>query len=655
MKLKKLRALPTSFEFALLYRLAIAYLFFGLTRLLFYLFNYEHFADMTTAQVLRAWGGGLRFDTAAVLYLNLLFILLSILPFRFRKHKYYQRALNLSFYIPNTLGIMAGLADCVYFPNTLRRTTSSVFSEFANEQSSFFFHLLLEYWYIVLLAILSVLLLVFLYRRVRPVHFIGEKQRWYLYYPLQLVIAFLFVVYAAWGLRGGSFAKNWRPLGMSYANVSVDKIEHRALVLNTPYCIIRTIGKQELPQKHFFATDEELLQYFNPVHNLAADSTAYFGKLRGRNVVVIIIESFARQYIGCLNKDLPNYKGYTPCFDSLAAQGYCFKQAFANGRKSIDAMPSVLASIPPLHGHFVTSHYSGNRINGLASCLREMGYSSAFFHGAPNGSMGFDAFVKQAGYEHYFGKTEYNNDADYDGVWGIWDEPFLQRMLQELSQMEQPFLGTVFTLSSHDPFQVPKEYEGVFPDEGEPLVHCIGYTDHALGKFFQEAARQPWFKNTLFLITADHANGALRPEYRTSVLGFATPMLLYAPNSDLRGFNDSTTVQQADVLPTLLSLLGYPKSIVAFGNNMLSAQSPHFAVCDFDGTYQLIEEGFVLQHDGEHPTALFNYVEDNYLSRNLLDSLPDRASRMTHRLEALLQTYNARMRANNLLVGGEKQ
>ena len=131
-------------------------------------------------------------------------------------------------------------------------------------------------------------------------------------------------------------------------------------------------------------------------------------------------------------------------------------------------------------------------------------------------------------------------------------------------------------------------------------------------------------------------------------------MLLYAPNSDLRGFNDSTTVQQADVLPTLLSLLGYPKSIVAFGNNMLSAQSPHFAVCDFDGTYQLIEEGFVLQHDGEHPTALFNYVKDNELSHNLLDSLPNRASRMTHRLGALLQTYNARMRTNNLLVEGEK-
>ncbi len=654
MKLNRLHVKDTFFEVALLYRLAIAYFFFGLTRLLFYLFNYTHFADMTLSQVLRAWGGGLRFDTAAVLYLNLLFILLSIAPFRFRKHKIYSQVINITFYLPNILGIMAGLADCVYFPNTLRRTTSSVFSEFAHERSSFFLHLLIEYWYIVLIAFFCVALLFFLYRRVRPTRFWAEKRPWYIYYSLQLSVAVIVLVYAAWGLRGGSFAKSWRPLSMSYANVSVDKIEHRALVLNTPYCIIRTLGKQELPTSHFFTSEEELLHYFNPVQNLAADSTALFGKFRGRNVVVIIIESFARQYIGSLNKNLAPYKGYTPCFDSIAAQSYCFQEAFANGRKSIDAMPSVLASIPPLHGHFVTSHYSGNRIKGLAACLREMGYNSAFFHGAPNGSMGFDAFVKQAGYEHYFGKTEYNNDEDFDGVWGIWDEPFLQRMVQELSHMPHPFLGTVFTLSSHDPFQIPEQYQGVFPNEGEPLVQCIGYTDHALGKFFQAAAKQPWFKNTLFVITADHANGSLRPEYRTSVLAFATPMLLYAPDSHFCGFNDSTTVQQADVVPTLLSLLGYEKKIVGFGNNMFSTQNPHFAVSDFDGIYQLIEDGFVLQHDGTRAIALFDYKKDNYLTHNLLDSLPEQTMLLTHRLESLLQSYNNRMRANNLLEDREK-
>ena len=647
-RLPTLRVYQTSFLVALIYRLLLSYLFFGLGRLLFYCFNYSFFAEMSLGQVLRAWQGGLRFDTAGMLYLNLLFLILSILPFPFRRWRVYQQVVAASFYIPNALGWMAGLADCVYFPNTLRRTTSTVFSEFSNEGGRLFLHLVAEYWYIVLLAAVGIVLMVVLYRRVRPVYFIGEQLRWYLYYPLQFLLGVSFVVFAAWGLRGGSFSKSWRPLGMSYANVSVDKIEHRALVLNTPYCILRTLGKQELPAKTFFNSPEEAENYFNPVHTFSADSTAHFASLRGRNVVVIIIESFARQYVGVLNQHLPDYKGYTPCFDSLAAQGYLFQDAFANGRKSIDAMPSVLAGIPPLHGHFVTSHYSGNLIRGLATILGEKGYTSMFFHGAPNGSMGFDAFVKQAGFQHYFGKTEYANDADFDGVWGIWDEPFLQRMVTELSELPEPFLGTVFTLSSHDPFQVPAAYEGVFPDEGEPLVHCIGYTDHALGKFFQAAAKQPWFENTLFVITADHANGRLRPEYRTSVLGFATPMLLYAPGSDLRGRNDTTTVQQTDVLPTILSLLGYSKPVVAFGNNMFSTSEPHFAVTDYDGTYQLMEGGYVLQHDGERPIALFDYRHDNYLRKNLLDSLPERAQAMRMRFEALLQSYNQRMRTNRL-------
>ncbi|MGP1362134.1 MAG: LTA synthase family protein [Bacteroides sp.] len=640
--------IESTFIVALVYRLLVAYLFFGITRLLFYLFNYTYFSELTLAQVSRAWYGGIRFDTAAVLYLNLLFVVLSTLPLRLRKNKYYQRIIDWSFYIPNTLGIMAGLADCAYFPYTLRRTTATVFSEFAHERSNLFLHLIIEYWYITLLALVLTILLVFLYRRVRPTHFLAERQAWFLYYPLQLFFTTLSLVYAVWGLRGGSFSKNWRPLGMSYANVSVDKIEHRALVLNTPYCIIRTLGKQELPTKHFFATEQEAERFFHPQRTLATDTTARFGALKGRNLVIIIIESFARQYVGCLNQHIPNYKGYTPCFDSLAAQGYLFQEMFANGRKSIDAMPSLLASIPPLHGHFVTSHYSGNRIHGLASYLQEMGYTSIFFHGAPNGSMGFDAFVKQAGYQHYFGATEYNNDTDYDGTWGIWDEPFLLRMVKELRKIPEPFLGTVFTLSSHEPFKVPQEYEGVFPDEGEPLVHCIGYTDHALGKFFQAAAREPWFENTLFLITADHANGRLRSEYRTSILSFATPMLLYAPGSTLIGFDDSTTVQQADLLPTVLSLLGYQGEIVTFGNNMFSTLDSHFAVCDFDGVFQFISSGFVLQHNGEKPTALFHYKQDNYLEHNLLDSLPTTTALLQHKFEALLQTYNQRMRENRL-------
>ncbi len=639
----------TNSWWAFVYRLALAYFFFGLARGLFYLFNYRFFADMTAEQVRRAWMGGLRFDTAAVLYLNVLFILLSFLPFRFRMRRAYQILTDWTFLVPNALGLIAGLADCAYYPYTLKRTSSTVFSEFGHEGGGLLMgHLILNYWYITLLAIVLIVVMVWLYRRVQPVRTYGEKGgrlRYYALHTLALMAAITFII---WGIRGGSFAKAWRPMTMSYANLSVDKVEHRALVLNTPYSIIRTIGKNGLEEKHFFATEEEMHRVFNPVHRLSESTSARFGQLRGRNVMVIIIESFARQYVGCLNESIPNYRGYTPCFDSLSRKGYLFEQAFANGRKSIDAMPSILSSVPPLQEHFITSHYSGNEIEGLATALGRMGYHSIFLHGAPNGSMGFDAFVKQAGYQRYFGKTEYARDEDFDGVWGIWDEPFLLRAVDELGQMKQPFVGTLFTLSSHEPFRIPSQYQGKFPNEGEPLVQCIGYTDHALGEFFRKAAKQPWFENTLFVITADHASGDLLPQYRTAVGRYAVPLLFYAPGSDLIGMDRTTTVQQADILPTVLSLLGYPHPVLAYGNDIFSAGAPHFAVTDFDGTLQLIENGFVLRHDGSRPLGLYDYLHDPDLQVDLLPSMGSHADSMARRVEAVIQSFNHRMNANRM-------
>lgn len=648
MKLKIFKPiLTTNNWFAFAYRMLLAYLFFGIARGLFYLFNYHFFMDMTADQLWRAWSGGIRFDTAAILYLNTVFILLSFLPFRFRQKKIYQRIIDWSFFIPNALGLAAGMADCIYYPYTLKRTTSTVFSEFSHEGGGLMLHLILNYWYVTLLWLALVLCLIWLYRLVASVRVYAQKSHPLRYYSVHIIAFFAAVVFIVWGIRGGSLAKSWRPMTMNYANLSVDKVEHRAIVLNTPYSIIRTLGKQGLKEKNFYAT-EELHEIFNPIHQLETDSTGYFGLLKGRNVMVIIIESFARQYVGRLNTDIPNYKGYTPCFDSLSRKGYLFEQAFANGRKSIDAMPSILSSLPSLHQHFITSHYSGNHIEGLATNLQRMGYSSVFLHGAPNGSMGFDAFTKQVGYQRYFGKTEYANDADFDGVWGIWDEPFLLRAVDELSSMKEPFVGTLFTLSSHEPFHVPSQYEGVFPDEGEPLVHCIGYTDHALGEFFHKASQQPWFENTLFVITADHASGNLLPQYHTSVGRYAVPLLFYAPGSDLVGFDRHTIVQQADVLPTVLSLLGYPYPVLSYGNNVFSEVSPHFAVNDYDGTLQLIEGGLVLQHDGEHPIALFDYIQDKDLKTNLLDRKDPRADSMLRRMEAIIQSFNHRMNADQL-------
>ncbi len=633
-----------------LYRIGLVYLLFFLARCLFYAFNTTYFPDLTAGQWGRIWWGGLRFDTAALVYLNALFILLSLLPLHLRERSWYQRLVDGTWYIPNALGIMAGLADCVYFPMTLKRTTADFVTEFANERPATLLHLLVEFWYITLLAAVIIALFVWLYRRLRC---IGkgrlETLQGWRYYGVHTGILLLAIFLVIGGFRGFNFSRFLRPLAIGHANAYVDKLEQRALVLNTPYCILRTIGKKSIPHYTFFSSNQEAEALLCPERTVA-HTAPHFGEMRGRNVMILIVESFARQYIGTLNRDLPDYRGYTPCFDSLAEKGYCFKQAFANGRISIDAMPALLASLPKLDEHFVTSAYALNNIRGLAKLLASEGYSSQFFHGGTNGTMNFDAFVRQAGYERYFGRTEYANDADFDGVWGIWDDRFLRRSVDELSKMKEPFLGTLFTVTSHSPYQVPKEFVGHFPDEGEPMVKCIGYTDYALGEFFLRAAKEPWFENTLFVITADHASGNLLEKYRTPVLRFAVPMLLYAPGSNLVGRDSTTVVQHADLLPTLLNLLGYEKSFVTFGNNMLDPSAPHVAFNDYDGLYQLIEDEYVLQHDGTAPVGLYRFATDNTLSQNLLQDplAAERFSSMQRRLEAFLQTYSLRMKENRL-------
>ena len=109
-----------------------------------------------------------------------------------------------------------------------------------------------------------------------------------------------------------------------------------------------------------------------------------------------------------------------------------------------------------------------------------------FFHGAPNGSMGFTGLSNIMGFDNYFGKNEFNDDSLYDGYWGIWDEPFFQFAKNKIDGMRKPFFATLFSLSSHEPFKVPKNYENKYPTGEIDMHQVVGYTDDALRKFLTQ-------------------------------------------------------------------------------------------------------------------------------------------------------------------------
>lgn len=389
---------------------------------------------------------------------------------------------------------------------------------------------------------------------------------------------------------------------------------------------------------------------YTPIHT-PNDSAAVVKK----NVVVLIVESFGREYIGALNKDLEGgkYKGYTPYVDALIGKSTTFQYSFCNGRKSIDGMPSVLSSIPMFVEPFILTPSSMNDYTGLAGILGQEGYETAFFHGAQNGSMGFQAFAQKTGFKHYFGRTEYEaakGTDDFDGTWAIWDEPFLQYYAEEMGKMKQPFMTAVFTASSHHPFVIPEQYKQQFPEGKLEIQKCIRYTDMAIGKFFETASKQPWFENTIFVLTSDHTNMSDHDYYQTDLGGFCSPIIIYEP-SHPEGQVIDKIAQHIDILPTVLGLLGYQKPYFGFGIDLLNTPSEDtWAVNYLSGIYQYVRNGYVLQFDGQKTKGIYS-LSDSLMQQNLIHqpSVVSHQSQMERELKAIIQQYMERMTQNRLM------
>jgi phosphoglycerol transferase MdoB-like AlkP superfamily enzyme len=640
----RFRLLPKEREaneyLVLIYRFLLLMLFYSACRIIFYLFNASLFPNVNMLTFLRIMRGGVMFDTSAVLYINALFFLFCLLPFQFKFSGWYQNGLKWLFIITNGLGLALNSIDIIYYRFILKRTTASFFDivRHDNNNTKLTFRFIYDYWYITLIWITLVLLLFFCYSWLRPklFHFSRKWKYALVSFFALIIVSTLSVV----GMRGG-YMWSTRPINMSNAGKYVNSPEEMALVQNNPFCIMRTWGKKSFEIKKYFDS-EELEKIYTPL--IRPDSSSV---MRKDNVVVIILESFSREFVGALNKNLNGgtYKGYTPFLDSLINESLVFPNAFANGRKSIDAIPSVTASIPALVLPYVVSERSGNKINSIASLLGQQGYETAFFHGAPNGSMGFDAFTKMAGFHRYFGKKEYGREDGFDGIWGIWDEPFFQYFADELNRMKEPFATTIFSVSSHHPFKVPDQYKDKFPEGNIPLQKCIRYTDYSLKEFFDKARTMPWFKNTLFVITADHCSESDFREYRTLVNYFAVPLIFYKPDGSLKG-SDGSIAQQIDIMPSILGYLHYPKPYIAFGNNLFDKSSKRFAINYIEESYQFLSGDYALYFTENNFIGIYDRIKDPYLTKNLLGTVDLKNEELLYK--AIVQQYNNRMMEDRL-------
>ena len=633
---------------AVLVNMLLLFVAYGVTRLAFMLENYHLFSHIIgSSKACDIILGGLYFDASAIAYTNALYLLLVLLPFHYKENVVWQRLCRYLYIGVNGLALAINLADSVYYQYTARRTTIAFFSEFGADDKlgSIVGYEFLRHWYLVLLFIALLAFLSYAYKT--PVIKTSPRYRYYTWQVLSLLIAALL----CWGGMRGGFWDN-RPIKISTANQFIIKPNDASLILNTPFSMLRTIGKKAYHRTDYFSSDDELQQVFSPI--ITPSDSIGVKQPNKKNIVVIFLESFGREYFGFYNHDiLPGYKGYTEFLDSLATHSVTFRYSYSNGRASIDAMPSALCGLPMMVESFVAGPYASNRLEGLPSYLQTLGYQTAFFHGAPASSLGFQGFCHSIGFQSCYSQEDFESDkrtegkAANDNWWGIWDGPFLQYFRIKMNEMKQPFMTTLFTLTSHHPFHVPEQYKERFKEEELPIHKSIRYTDNALRNFFRAASREPWYKNTVFILTGDHTNMSNHTEYKSPINQFSTSLIIYDPSGQLQSGMRDGIAQHSDILPTVLNLVGYDKTYMAFGCDLFNTPANNtWAVNYLDGTYQYCKYGYVLQFDGERTIGIYQLTDYN-MRHNLLNKVSIQ-QQMERELKAVIQQYTNRMIGNHL-------
>jgi phosphoglycerol transferase MdoB-like AlkP superfamily enzyme len=240
-------------------------------------------------------------------------------------------------------------------------------------------------------------------------------------------------------------------------------------------------------------------------------------------------------------------------------------------------------------------------------------------------------------------------------MWAIWDEEFLQFYALKMSEMKEPFVTTVFTASSHHPYVVPERYRDVYKDApgDDNIMHkCIRYTDHALQLFFETASRQPWYENTLFILTADHTNLSSRQEYQTEMGLVSVPLIIFDPSGELQPERRAGIAQHIDIMPTILNYLGYNQPYVAFGIDLFNTPVEQtWLVGNNNGIYFYAKGDYVILFtESGTLKAIYNFKEDWYMKNNLLGKTGDIEQQMEREQKAIIQSYMERMIEDQLVV-----
>lgn len=599
----------------ILLKLASLVAIFSFVRIVFYLCNLHLFQEETAFNIFKSFLAGVRFDLSTIAMVNGPFILFWALPLKIRQNKSVDRWVNGLFFIINLIALLPNIIDCRYYTFTLRRMGNEIFSQgvMLTEDPSIYLAMLCDYWYLVIAGIAAATALYVVSFKISLAGTKSSKN-----HGIQFLFFIACIAFEVITVRGGFQRK---PIAPSDIYIYAPTTHVAPLINNTTFNIIKSFKYKILVNK-LSQTNMANENIYSPIHHEPHPEFPYYGAYKNKNICIIILESFSAEHIGALDGRFKSEgtPSFTPFLDTLIQKSLVF-DGFSNGTISINGLTSILSSIPSLQcSSFIASPFGGNIICALPEIMNQIGYYSAFFYGGQRNSCHFNGMTSKAGIHHYYCQDEYDGPKQNIQGWGVYDDSFFQFMLQKMNMMPRPFFTTLFTLSSHHPFIYPEKYHGMFPKGKVPHQELIAYTDFSLKLFFEAAEKTDWYKDTLFILIADHTAGQIQEYYTQSIGKYSIPVIFFDPSGHLPVERNATIFQQIDIMPTVLHLVGYDQNFFAFGTNAFDPTVQHFAISANDNISQLITQDHVLQFNGQKIIGFFK--RDDFLLKNDLTNDP---------------------------------
>lgn len=461
-------------------------------------------------------------------------------------------------------------------------------------------------------------------------------------WKIRPILAILVIAVAFIGARS-SFAH--RGINPAMVAFSSDPLVN-SLVLNSGYSVLYAAQqlKNEDKSSEIYGkmSVEEMLQIVKAnsqrstsdyiseeIPTLSHNQATFQGK--PKNIVIVLEESLGAQFIGTLGG-----KPLSPEFDKLAQEGWLFENLYATGTRSVRGIEAVIAGFTPTPARAtVKLTKSQNGFFTIAELLRRQGYQTSFIYGGEKHFDNMASYFYGNGFETIIDEKDYKNPK-FVATWGMSDEDLFDKAhetFSELAKQDKPFFSLVFTSSNHDPFEFPDGKIELFDKEKQTRNNAAKYADYALGYFFKQAKVSDYWKNTIFLVVADH-DSRVGGESLVPIRHFHIPGLILG--ADIEPRRDSRLVSQIDMPTTLLSLAGISGEYPMIGYDLTKADNPNRAFMQYDQTQAMMKgtDVIILQPNTAPKGYVYNLATKQLEAQEQPEALKNEA--LAH---ALLGSY----------------